>query len=72
VERTFRQLAVDEGLGFDVHLGGGLPEAIDTDPKRLQQVLKNLLSNALKFTEQGKVDLTIDVATDGWSPAMPR
>jgi HAMP domain-containing protein/CheY-like chemotaxis protein/signal transduction histidine kinase len=68
VQRTFRQLAVDKGLGFDVHIGGALPEAIDTDPKRLQQVLKNLLSNALKFTEQGKVDLTIDVATDGWSP----
>jgi CheY-like chemotaxis protein len=68
VQRTFRQLAVDKGLGFDVHLGAALPEAIDTDPKRLQQVLKNLLSNALKFTEQGKVDLTIDVATDGWSP----
>ena len=68
VERTFRQLAVDKGLGFDVHLGDALPRAIDTDPKRLQQVLKNLLSNALKFTEQGKVDLTIAVATDGWSP----
>jgi len=68
VERTFRQLAVDKGLGFDVHLGDALAEAIDTDAKRLQQVLKNLLSNALRFTEQGKVDLTIDVAPDGWAP----
>jgi HAMP domain-containing protein/CheY-like chemotaxis protein/signal transduction histidine kinase len=71
VQRTFRQLAVDKGLAFDVHLGAQLPESIDTDPKRLQQVLKNLLSNALKFTEQGKVDLTIDLATSGWSPTHP-
>ncbi len=71
-QRTFRQLADDKGLGFDVHLGDALPAAIDTDPKRLQQVLKNLLSNAFKFTEQGKVDLTIDVATDGLERATTR
>ena len=68
VQRTFKPLAIDKGLDFDVHLGDALPGAIDTDPKRLQQVLKNLLSNALKFTDRGTVDLTVDVATDGWSP----
>jgi signal transduction histidine kinase/DNA-binding response OmpR family regulator/HAMP domain-containing protein len=68
VLRTFNQLATDKGLQFDVHLGEALPDTIDTDPKRLQQVLKNLLSNALKFTDQGKVALTIEVATDGWNP----
>ena len=68
VQRTFNQLAIDKGLGFEVRLGDALAEAIDTDPKRLQQVLKNLLSNALKFTDRGKVDLTVDVATDGWTP----
>jgi HAMP domain-containing protein/CheY-like chemotaxis protein/signal transduction histidine kinase len=67
VDRTFRQVAVGKGLTFDVQLASTLPPAIETDSRRLQQVLKNLLSNALKFTDQGKVDLTIDVATSGWS-----
>ncbi|HEV3080402.1 MAG TPA: response regulator, partial [Gemmataceae bacterium] len=67
VERTFMPVAQNKGLAFSSELAGVLPAAIYTDRKRLEQVLRNLLSNALKFTEQGKVDFKVDVATQGWS-----
>ncbi|RWB77020.1 MAG: response regulator [Mesorhizobium sp.] len=58
MERTFRQLAADKGLGFTIDLAPGLPETVRTDEKRLQQIVLNLLSNAFKFTSTGKVSLT--------------
>ncbi|HEX5766625.1 MAG TPA: ATP-binding protein, partial [Burkholderiales bacterium] len=67
VERTFRQVAADKGLDFHIALGAGLPEAIHTDGKRLQQILANLLSNAFKFTAKGEVRLRIEAARSGWS-----
>jgi HAMP domain-containing protein/CheY-like chemotaxis protein/signal transduction histidine kinase len=67
MERTFRQVAHDKGLDFGVHLGPQLPQGIFTDQRRLQQVLKNLLSNAFKFTEKGRVSITMSTATSGWS-----
>jgi CheY-like chemotaxis protein/two-component sensor histidine kinase len=67
--KTFRHVADGKGLEFAIDLGPALaPEVMQTDAKRLQQVLKNLLSNALKFTEHGSVRLTLDRATGGWSP----
>src|SRR6185437_3724715 len=59
-------VAEAKNVGFMVILGEQLPRSVITDAKRLQQVLKNLLSNAFKFTHRGQVTLTIDHADGGW------
>jgi signal transduction histidine kinase/HAMP domain-containing protein/ActR/RegA family two-component response regulator len=61
-ERSFRPLADEKGLAFDIEVGAGIPDKIFTDEQRLQQVLKNLLSNAFKFTQAGSVTLRMAVA----------
>jgi HAMP domain-containing protein/signal transduction histidine kinase/DNA-binding response OmpR family regulator len=67
VDRTFRHVAESKKLGFDVELSATLPRAVQTDAKRLQQIIKNLLSNAFKFTERGRVTLEVSTAAEGWS-----
>ena len=69
--RTFRHVADGKGLEFAIELDPKLPDSIHTDAKRLQQVLKNLLSNALKFTGQGFVKLRIERGASGWRPGHP-
>ena len=59
VERTFRPVAEQKGLRFVLDVRSDMPPALYTDSLRLQQVLKNLLSNAFKFTTQGQVKLTM-------------
>jgi CheY-like chemotaxis protein len=71
VARPFRHEAESRGLSFDVQVDPNLGRSITTDSKRLQQVLKNLLSNAFKFTQQGGVWLKVRAANDGWSPDHP-
>jgi HAMP domain-containing protein/CheY-like chemotaxis protein/signal transduction histidine kinase len=68
VARPFRHEAENRKLSFDVTLDPSLGSSVTTDSKRLQQVLKNLLSNAFKFTDQGGVKLNIFKAGGGWSP----
>ena len=67
VKRTFGVAAASLNLGFGVELAPELPASIYTDPLRLQQVMKNLLSNAFKFTPQGHVLVRIAPVESGWS-----
>jgi len=71
VERNFRHEAEARKLAFVTDFDGQLGRQITTDPKRLMQVLKNLLSNAFKFTAQGSVTLRVGVAQSGWSSDHP-
>jgi len=71
MERTFRQLAADKNLAFNVEFDGSLPATIRTDEKRLQQIVLNLLSNAFKFTSQGSVTLSVRTVESGWSTNHP-
>ncbi|CAN7744014.1 HAMP domain-containing protein [Mesorhizobium amorphae] len=65
MERTFRQLAADKGLGFTINVDPALPETVRTDEKRLQQIVLNLLSNAFKFTSAGEVSMNFRVEKTG-------
>ncbi|HEX6898967.1 MAG TPA: HAMP domain-containing protein [Thermoanaerobaculia bacterium] len=71
VERTFHHIAESKSLPFYVEVSPTLPRTFSSDPKRLQQILKNLLSNAFKFTTQGHVSMAVRDVTEGWSPDHP-
>src|SRR5205823_4859589 len=67
VERTFRHVAEAKGVGFAIEVSRDVPRSIFTDSTRFQQVIKNLLSNAFKFTEKWSVTLRVETAREGWS-----
>ena len=69
--RTFRHVAEEKKLDFRVDVGPDTPKTMQTDPRRLNQILKNLLSNALKFTDEGSVTLKIDRVRSGWKSDHP-
>jgi len=67
VERFFRPVAEAKSLNFQTIIDPQLPHTFRSDERRVQQVLKNLLSNAFKFTERGQVTLEMSAARVGWS-----
>jgi HAMP domain-containing protein/CheY-like chemotaxis protein/signal transduction histidine kinase len=71
IGRPFRHEAENRKLRFELAISPDLERSIITDSKRLQQVLKNLLSNAFKFTAEGGVKLAVSPATSGWNPDHP-
>jgi HAMP domain-containing protein/CheY-like chemotaxis protein/signal transduction histidine kinase len=71
VGRPFRHEADNRHLSFNINVDETLARSMVTDSKRLQQVLKNLLSNAFKFTAEGGVKLNVSAAVGGWSAEHP-
>ena len=72
VEATFRQVANQRRVDLEVQVSPDVPETISTDLQRLRQILKNLLSNAFKFTERGRVRLDISLASASAVPTTER
>jgi hypothetical protein len=68
MSRPFRHEGENRDLSYLVEIAEDVPRSLITDSKRLQQILKNLLSNAFKFTAQGGVTLKVVTVTEGWSP----
>jgi signal transduction histidine kinase/CheY-like chemotaxis protein/methyl-accepting chemotaxis protein len=71
VVRTFRPMALQKGLTFSIEVGEGTPDTVVTDSQLLAQILENLLANAFKFTERGRVDLRIEHAIPGLPQRTP-
>ncbi|MCP4397049.1 MAG: GAF domain-containing protein, partial [bacterium] len=65
IRQNFQHVAEEQGLELNVHLSDSIPAAIGTDRQRVEQIVKNFLSNALKFTDQGSVTLSIDRPAPG-------
>ncbi len=70
LEQTFRHVAEQKALSFEIQMDAGLPDTVFTDVNRLQQILKNLLSNAFKFTAVGGVSMTVRPAPKGRGDSM--
>ncbi len=65
VRNMFRATADGKGLAFRVDVAGDVPEALVGDPTRLRQIVVNLVGNALKFTEHGRVEAAVHTERSG-------
>ena len=71
VETTFKHVSESKNLRFSITMDESLPSSLETDAQRLNQILKNLLSNSFKFTEKGEVRLRIYKANHNWKQSHP-
>jgi signal transduction histidine kinase/DNA-binding response OmpR family regulator len=71
VETTFKHVSENKNLKFNIEIDEKLPSSLETDAQRLNQILKNLLSNSFKFTEKGEVSLRIYEANHNWKQKHP-
>jgi HAMP domain-containing protein/CheY-like chemotaxis protein/signal transduction histidine kinase len=71
IDRSFRHVAEAKNLPFVVEFASALPRYMESDDKRLQQILKNLVSNAVKFTASGHVKMSVAIAESGWNVDHP-
>jgi HAMP domain-containing protein/signal transduction histidine kinase/CheY-like chemotaxis protein len=71
VETTFKHVSESKNLRFNIEMDNRLPDTLETDVQRLNQILKNLLSNAFKFTEKGGVSLKVYEAHRNWKQSNP-
>ena len=65
LRQVFEPIAKNKSLGFEIDISPECPAVIETDLQRIEQILKNLLSNAFKFTEKGTVTLSMSRTGDG-------
>lgn len=59
IQKNYKHLVEESGLTFSINLEEGLPDCVHTDEQRLKQIVKNFISNAIKFTEKGSVKVNI-------------
>jgi CheY-like chemotaxis protein/signal transduction histidine kinase len=68
LERVFAPLARDKGLAFEIVMADEVPETVFTDRRRLEQILNNLVGNAIKFTERGEITICIALSSETMAP----
>lgn len=64
IKNSFEPVAANKSLALETGLGKDVPKSIVTDPLRLEQILKNLISNAIKFTEKGGISIRVKSVDD--------